>query len=205
MRTKVLGYAVVAALGAGLWTETPAAAQSATDTGNKLWIEGGSTVRKWSCQLPAEQLKLEVSGGAADPAPGLPRGVQRVVVTVPVQAIECGNGKMNEHLRKALKAGEHPEIRYEMTSYAAGEAEAVRATGELTIAGATQPVEMPVALAALPAGGARVQGSYELRMTDWGVKPPTLMLGTLKVSPVVQVKFDVVVRTPNLVATNGSR
>jgi hypothetical protein len=31
-------------------------------------------------------------------------------------------------------------------------------------------------------------------MTEWGVRPPTLMLGTMRVNPAVTIGFDVVLK-----------
>jgi hypothetical protein len=43
-------------------------------------------------------------------------------------------------------------------------------------------------------GGLRVKGSKEFLMSEFGVKPPSLMLGTMKVRDKVKVNFDVVLR-----------
>lgn len=202
MSTKGLAAALVAALVAIVGAPLPGAAQGATDTGSRLWIEGTSTVRSWTCQVPNVEpiVRLDPSHPGA-PAPGLPNGIASVTVTIPVMAIECGNGKMNEHLRKALKVDQSPEIRYELRHYTP-EGGSAATVGEVTVAGQARPLEMNVTLTALPGGGARVQGDQAITMTDFGVKPPSLMLGTLKVGPVVHVKFDVVVQSQTAVATN---
>jgi hypothetical protein len=36
----------------------------------------------------------------------------------------------------------------------------------------------------------RFKGSKQFKMTEYGVKPPTLMLGTMKVGDPVTVSFD---------------
>jgi polyisoprenoid-binding protein YceI len=66
----------------------------------------------------------------------------------------------------------------------------LRIRGELTMAGVTKPVDMVARASSTPEGKLRVQGRYLLRMTDWGVRPPTLMLGTLKVGDAVVIRFD---------------
>ena len=43
-------------------------------------------------------------------------------------------------------------------------------------------------------GALRVKGSKEILMSDFGVRPPTLMMGTLKVRDRVVVNFDVVLK-----------
>ena len=49
-------------------------------------------------------------------------------------------------------------------------------------------------------GQLRVCGSKRLVMTEWGVRPPTLMLGTMKVNPSVTVGFDVVLKLYGMLA-----
>jgi polyisoprenoid-binding protein YceI len=70
----------------------------------------------------------------------------------------------------------------------------VKLKGNLTIAGQEKPVTIDASLA-LDAGGAlRVKGSKEILMSEFGVRPPTLMMGTLKVRDRVVVNFDVVLK-----------
>jgi hypothetical protein len=199
MRTKAAGAAMLMMLGTGLLIQAPGVAQNAPAAGGQITIEGTSTVRKWSCRVAGVIPSVQAGGEAVA---GLPKGVQKVVVTIPVQSIDCGNGKMNEHLRKALKAEANPEIRYELKRYTAGDV--TRTSGELTIAGTTRPIDLDVGVSALPDGGARVQGEKEIRMTEWGVKPPSLMMGTMKVGDAVKIKFDAPVQPQTTVASSGS-
>jgi len=39
-----------------------------------------------------------------------------------------------------------------------------------------------------------VSGTREVRMTEFGLKPPTLMLGTMKVDEKITVGFEVVLK-----------
>ena len=41
----------------------------------------------------------------------------------------------------------------------------------------------------------QVKGVYDLRMTDFGLKAPSLMMGTMKVQDVVKVNFDLVLKS----------
>jgi hypothetical protein len=40
-----------------------------------------------------------------------------------------------------------------------------------------------------------VSGVYELRMTDYGLKPPSLMFGRIKVGETVKVGFDLLLKS----------
>ncbi len=168
-------------------------------------ITGTSSVRGWTCKVPSYDASIQVDPGFA-PADAAPAGdvasavlsgseqVQDVEVVVPVASIDCGNGKMEEHLRKALKAEEDSTITYRLSSYdltPAADGGTVTAAGTLTIAGETRPVDLTVSAAPASGGGLRVVGQQEIDMTEWGVKPPTLMFGTLKVGERVTVGFDI--------------
>jgi polyisoprenoid-binding protein YceI len=187
------------------------AASSASQTGTgspgavsvsdrQLTIDGTATmVGKWTCAGEAT-VRLEPDR-AATPVPGLLRGVQEVVVTTPVSAIECNNKRMNEHLRAALKARDYPDIRYRATRYTLVDGgTALQASGEITIAGVTRAIEFGVKLTPLSEGSLRVVGNVEIDMLEFGVTPPSLLLGTLRVRNVVVVKFNTVLRMPSEVA-----
>ena len=45
-----------------------------------------------------------------------------------------------------------------------------------------------------PLYGQGKKGSKQLKMTDFGVRPPTLMMGTMKVHDPVKVSFDVLLK-----------
>ena len=67
------------------------------------------------------------------------------------------------------------------------------ATGTLTIAGVTQPIEFDVRLVESP-DGVRTEGETQIELTDFSVTPPELWRGLLKVGKVVRVQFDAVLR-----------
>ena len=149
-----------------------------------LAVEGTSTVRDYRCA--AGTMESAITTRSAAPVDGV---VESARVSIPVAQLECGNGKMNDHMRKALKANDHPNVIFQLTSYTVNGSDAVIA-GELTIAGATKPIEMPATIQKED-GALRVQASKQINMSEWGVKPPSLMLGTLKVRDAVTIKFDV--------------
>ncbi len=190
---KSIGMAVALAttLATGAMAQGVPALRLTLGGEKKIWIEGTSTVRKFSCTSTT----FEATPRPV-PAPTAPlaSAVQAVEVKVPVSSLSCGNGTMEEHLRKALKAEQNPEIRFELKSYTVGAktaaGTAVKAEGTMTIAGSTKPVEID-GVVTPTATGLRVQGQKEIRMTEFGVKPPSLMLGTLKVADAVTVHFDV--------------
>ena len=167
-----------------------------TQAGTRLWVEGGSSVRSWSCDATLVEASVT---GAAVPAGASAKDVsaaaRRAVLTIPVAKLDCRNGTMNEHMRKALKANANKSIEYRIAKWELtprGDDEGTVATsGTLVIAGTEKPIA--VELAAKRAGqGWQLKGSKTIRMTEWGVKPPSLMLGTMKVKDPVTVRFELV-------------
>lgn len=163
---------------------------------SRIWVDGTSTVRAFTCA--AAEVKGTV--GARVPAfdvGALGEAVEALEVVVDVAGLECGNSTMNEHMRKALKVGEHGQIRFSLTDYttlAAGTETRLTMNGIFAIAGQERPIAVEAVATAAQTGAIRVKGSKVIAMTEWGVKPPSLFLGTMKVHPNVRVNFDVVMQ-----------
>ena len=152
---------------------------------SRLWLEGTSTVRSFKCTAGNVGMTV-VAETEESPA----EMVKSASLTVPVSQLECGNKTMNEHMRKALKAQANPQITWTMTSYQVQGANVV-INGKLTIAGKENAIELK-GTGSAESGTIRFKGSKQFKMTEYGVKPPSLMLGTMKVGDAVTVSFDLV-------------
>ena len=185
---------VPAALVVGAWTYATGQLTIAPET--RLWIEGTSTVRSFKCEATQVQGSVGFQGELGTALADLGTAVDAVELSIPVAALDCKNGTMNNHMRKALKATDNPVIGYRMTSRevtpGADGALTVNLTGLLTIAGAEKEITMTAQAAQDSTGLYVVTGSHALKMTEWGVKPPSLMLGTMRVRDSVTVRYEIV-------------
>ena len=165
---------------------------------SRLWVAGTSTVRAFQCQAPAFDAKVESSGADAVAAVlAGEKAVSTIEVTVPAEKLDCRNGTMNEHMRKALKAKEFPTVVFRAASYdlaRTSDSVAVTLNGSLTLGGAEKPITVKAFAKARDNGTLVVAGTHEVRMKEFGLKPPTLMLGTMKVDEKVTVGFEVVLK-----------
>ena len=169
-------------LGFALLAGSPAAAQPSTV---EFTVSGTSTIRGWTCSVSGT---AEVTPGSSAPAPGFAEGVGSAALTVPVADFECPDETMTEHLLEAMKPAEFPEITFELESYEASGGSA-RASGALTIQAVTAPVSIPISLS--PSGaGVEIAGEVRLDMTEYGVEPPVVMLGLLRVRPEIRIQFE---------------
>jgi polyisoprenoid-binding protein YceI len=165
---------------------------------SRLWIRGTSTVRSFECKAGPLEAKVETAApGATAALMGGEKAVTAASITIPAAQLDCRNGTMNEHMKKALKVKEHPTIEFRIASYTLAKAsEGMRAelTGTLTLGGVEKPVTVQAIGKDEGDGTLRVTGTHEIRMTEYGLKPPTLMLGTMKVNERVNVGFDLLLK-----------
>lgn len=160
---------------------------------SRLWIDGKSTVRKFSCKAPVFTVDVDATQGAVTAVLAGTKAVRTVTLAVPAAKMDCGNGTMNEHMMKALKAKDAPTIEFKLTGYdvaKGGLGVQGNLAGTLTLGGQTRPISVAAQAAAAPNGALHVTGAYQLNMTEYGLKAPSLMMGTMKVDPVVTVNFD---------------
>lgn len=164
---------------------------------SKVVLHGRSNVNSWSCATSTFQTRFDVDSSSR-PGSELPfKSVVRLTVTFPVRSLDCGKKRMNEDMFKALKADSFPEIRYVLTSYEvdeelpAADSVSVNSEGELTVAGKTRRVDIQVNGTHDNAGGLRGNAGARFLMTDFGIKPPTALLGAIRTKNALEVRVEI--------------
>ncbi len=195
MKTKcLLTFGLLAtslAAPAAVVTLTPSSA-------SRVRLEGDSTLHPfWSeASLFTAVLTVDAPGTTAAAvsaavAEGKPATLR---VAIPVANLKSEHSSLDKNLRKALSADKFPDIAYTLESYGIAPGKdglVLGAKGALTIAGKTQP-EVLKATATLVEGRFVIDGEQSLLMTDFGVKPPTMMLGAVKTADKIVVKYHLV-------------
>ena len=127
-----------------------------------------------------------------------PGGLAGVDVAVPVMSLTSPDKGVAERIHESLKAAEYPEIRFRLRSvtndlsYGTGPL-LLRALGTLSITGVDR--DIAVTVKAMRAGSwLTVDGTTNLVMTDFGIKPPQGLLGMLKTDPAVRIRFYLTLR-----------
>jgi len=178
--------------------EAEAASRLTLASQSRLWVDGTSTVRGYSCQAGRIDVNVPLDPAAGAGLAGLAQAVQRIELSAPVAQLDCGNATMNDHMRNALKASAHAAISFRMTRLnvtpTAAAQGRVTLEGRLRIAGEERPVTLTGELAEAADGSLRFRGTHQLQMTLYGVTPPRLMAGTLRVHDPVTVQYDLVLR-----------
>ena len=190
-------------------TATAAAQTTVMKLGStsKLTVAGGSNVHDWSCSGNTFDAGIElVSGALIQPLSEVANPIGKVVVSIPTKSVKCGKDKMDENMYKALKAEQFPTIKYELTSYTLDPSKTTATSfvaltkGELTVAGTTAKVEIPVTATRKESGAIVGEGTLRMLMTDVGIKPPTALLGTMRTKNEITISFQVLLDKSVVVA-----
>ncbi len=170
---------------------------------SRIYLTGQSTLHPYASTSTLTRVTaLLASGNGAEiqePAQAILTGIARrpafekYEVIVPVKGLKSGESGLDKNMYKALKAESAPEVLFALTSYEAVSESAdagisFKAAGVLSIAGQSRDVVLTGA-ARPGAEGLAVDGEYALRMSDYGVKPPSLLMGAIKVADPVVVHF----------------
>jgi len=122
--------------------------------------------------------------------------IQSLKVEVPVKSIKSNEKLMDKKTYEAFDAEKHPTITFQLIDAVIQKATAedidVVVTVNLTMAGVTKKVSFNTTGKALKAGTFQFTGSVALKMTDFKMKPPTAMLGMMKVGDAITLKFSIV-------------
>jgi hypothetical protein len=169
--------------------KTALAAVALLGSGSKVWLEGDSTLHPYSSVSREFKVEMKVAEGTPK---SLAEGIQArapaaMTVTIPVKSLKSDKKGLDKNLYKALDAEKNPDIVYVLTGYEVAEGK-VTTSGTLTVAGKTKDQPLTGTLS-LKDGRAVVDGEQPLLMTDFGVKPPKMMLGAVKTQDKIVVKF----------------
>jgi polyisoprenoid-binding protein YceI len=196
MRLATFSIAAAAAVTLGAVVPHAAGTASLTLSSARVSIEGTSNIHGYTASstaltiaaLDVDAADEDVLGRALEP-----NAIRAFEVVIPTTSLTSPRDGIDKNMHKALKATEHPDIRFRLRSL---DAAAGTATGQLAIAGVEKDVILNVQVKRQAAGLA-VTGTTSLMMTDYGVTPPKAMLGMLKTNPKVTITFELVL-SPSL-------
>ena len=160
-------------------------------------IIGSSNVHDWESTIDS------ISGSAAISLDDMGNiQISSCQVTIPVKSIKSSKGKrMDKKTMKALNEKEFPTITYELESFNQVEKSedgfTAQTVGSLSIAGTTKSIEMTITGDKTDDGLLEIFGKKDMLMTDFNIKPPKALLGTMKTRDEITVEFRVTLDQPN--------
>jgi polyisoprenoid-binding protein YceI len=163
-----------------------------------IQVEGTSTLHDWTSDVEEFTSYIKFNTDALE-GDTLNNPVESLSLTIPVKSIESGKGGMNRRTYDALKSDDFPNIMFQMNKAELVNADSaltsmeLNVEGNLTIAGTSKTITLPVTGTKQDDGSFKFTGEYELNMKDYDVDPPSAMLGTIKAGEMVTVSFEIYV------------
>lgn len=122
--------------------------------------------------------------------------LSRLSFTLPATALKSESNMMDKNTYKALNTKENPNISFVLTSATVtstgGNNYKLNCIGKLTIAGTTKETDLTATGTYNPTDKSfAVTGVKKMKMTDYNVKPPTVMLGTIKTGNDIAIAYNV--------------
>lgn len=153
-------------------------------------IQGTSTLHDWESAIT----QIEFNG-LVQSERSVPTFIKDILVKIPVKSIKSKEGKlMDSKTYDAFKSDSFPLITYTAAqaqiTVDASQHVLIRVSGNLTMAGTTRPIQLEAKGKLLPDGDLQVSVSKTLKMTEFSMRPPTVMMGTIKVGDEVTVTVD---------------
>ena len=170
--------------------------------GASLELDGDSSLHRYSAKAHGMEAGVGLDTARVPTAleasdlEGLVRGhfIKTFHLFVPVDQLSSGEKGLDANMRKALKGDRYKQIRFQMDSYeVVGRRRKATLTvvlhGRLSLAGVERKIDVTAAGVRVH-DGLSISGSKDLLMTDYQIKPPTMMLGAIKTKNLITVKFN---------------
>lgn len=125
---------------------------------------------------------------------------QSLTVEIPVKSIINGERLMDKKTHEAFNEPKNPSIIFVMTEVNSIQVTdndiAVTVTGNLSMGGAMKPVTIKANGKEVNPGTYTLTGAMPIKMSDFNMKAPTAMLGTMKTKDEVVVNYQVTFEGP---------
>jgi polyisoprenoid-binding protein YceI len=153
-------------------------------------IDGTSNLRDWQEKVG------EVTGDmTATVNEDKSIALRAIRISMKVLSIKSNIGRaMDNKTYEALKASAYPEILFTVSApvrlvQVRDCQAAIPVRGELALAGISKPMIMLVKTFAISQGVLQFEGSQTIKMSDYGVRPPTALFGTMRAGPDITIHF----------------
>jgi hypothetical protein len=158
-------------------------------------VLGTSNLHDWSMEDKdvACSVKFMYGGGKA-----VPVSLAAFTFSFPVRNLKSGKSGMDSKAYDALKANTQNNITFTASSSSIIPGQngqfTVKSSGNLTIAGVTKAVALTAACNEGANGTVTCSGKDVLLMSDYQIKPPTYMLGTLRTGNKLTIDFTMTIQ-----------
>lgn len=157
-------------------------------------VAGTSTLHDWVMTSSAANVTAVFAFDAA----GKLSGISNLSFSMGPTSLKSGKGAMDDNAYKSLKTESFNIIKFTATggtvTAAGGTSFTVKCPGVMTIAGKSVSTDLVASCTVGADGLITCSGKKGLKMTEFGVKPPSFMMGTIKTGDDLNISFKTVLR-----------
>lgn len=190
MKTRIIFSFIGLAIAFTSFKPSDTKSYSLNATKTNVKVTGTSTLHDW------ESLVKKVDGTAAFELneDNYVKSVSSLTVNFYTNSFSSGKSLMDEKTTEALKATTYPKITYVLSQVTAYKivsgVQQISATGNLSIGGVTMYITTTAYCKVNTSGEVNLFGKQSIDMTQYGIDPPTAMLGTLKTGKDISVIYS---------------
>jgi polyisoprenoid-binding protein YceI len=160
------------------------------NSSSTVQIHGTSTLHDWTSDVTEFTGTFKRDNGNGIEA------IQSLQFEIKAESIKSGKGGMDKRTYSALDVKKHPTITYSLNNIAKQDATSdgwalYNSAGELEIAGTKKEVTFAVEGKENADGTVEFRGSTDLLMSEFGIDPPSAMLGTVRSGDEITIEFHV--------------
>jgi polyisoprenoid-binding protein YceI len=157
----------------------------------EVTIDGTSNFRDWQEKVgdvTGDMTAVVREDGSVD--------LSSIRIKMKVLSIKSDMGRlMDNKTYEALKGETYPEILFTVSAptrlvQVRDCQTAIPVKGELALAGVCRPIMMLIKTFEIRRGNLSFEGSQRIRMSDYGVKPPSALFGTMRAGPDITIHFN---------------
>jgi hypothetical protein len=156
-------------------------------------VLGTSNLHNWS--MEAKEVSCSAKFGFS-PGNTLPQTLTALELSLAVHNLKSGESMMDSRAYTAMKADKFATITFSSSSSVIVPGQKgqfqIKSTGNLKIAGVEQPVTLVAACQVNADGLIVCNGSQQIKMTDYQIKPPSFMLGALKTGDALTINYSII-------------
>lgn len=115
--------------------------------------------------------------------------IKTLTVSLPSNSLKSGKKGMDENAYKALRTSSYSDINFELTEVINSSSGSVKAKGKLTIAGVSHYITFDLGYK-ISGNYIRFTGDFPVTFTQFKMKPPTAVFGTIKTGNELTVSFN---------------
>ena len=183
IRHTIIGLAAILTLQANCLNGQPSKVKD-----YKVTVKGTSTMHDWESKVEKLECKTSYKIENNDLVE-----IKDATLKITVESIKSTEGKiMDDKTYDAFKSEQHPFIIFILRSENINKSDlTVNLTGTLEMAGETRPIDLVASYRVLANGDLQIVGNKKIKMTEFKMKPPKALMGTIKVGDEVNISFDI--------------